>query len=103
MNTLNGSDVKLVRSTLKGTEMGKKSRKFGRLVARLAARYGDDDEDVVRLRMELAVLEAAEAIREEPHVPTPKSLPSKVTARTLYLKSVSIDNVHRFDAQGHSP
>jgi len=83
--------------------MARKTLKIGRLVARLASRYGDEDEDVVRLRMDLAEIEAVEAIHEEHRISTAKRIPLKVTARKLYLKSVSIDAVNRGVSRADSP
>lgn len=45
--------------------MGKKTEKLQRVVKKLANRYGDGDEDVVRLESELKVLEALELRRPE--------------------------------------
>jgi hypothetical protein len=74
--------------------MGKKTREIGRLIAEMASRYGDDDEDVGRLRLELAALESVTAIHKEIRETTTKKLPLKETARKRYLKSVSVDSLN---------
>ncbi len=75
--------------------MGRKTHEIGRLIVEMASRYGDDDEDVVRLRLELAALESVTAIYKEIRETTTKNLPLKETARKRYLKSVSVDSFNR--------
>jgi len=71
--------------------MGKKTNEIRHLLIELASRYGDGDEDVMRLRLELSALESAKVLHKERRKSAANRWPRKVKAKELYLASKSGD------------
>jgi hypothetical protein len=71
--------------------MGKRTNELDRVIIELASRYGNNDEDVICLKLELAALAAVKVAPKERRKSTTNQMPFKVTAKKLYLESVSAD------------
>lgn len=67
--------------------MGKKTQKLQRIVQKLANQYGAEDEDVVRLVSELAVLESLEAPRPERRARKRKDFMFQTPAKQLFFST----------------
>lgn len=69
--------------------MRKKIEKIRRVVAKLSDRYGADDQDVLRLQLELGVLESLQVERLERRTYKPQELKFQTPAKQLYLAALS--------------
>ncbi|APW42475.1 hypothetical protein [Rhodoferax saidenbachensis] len=69
--------------------MGKKTEKLRRVVAKLSDRYGAEDQDVLRLGLELKVLESLEVARPERRAYKAQELMFQTPAKQLYFASMS--------------
>ncbi len=67
--------------------MGSKTNKLQRVVQKLANQYGTDDEDVVRLKSELAVLEFLETNRPERRARKRKDFQFQTPAKLLFFNT----------------
>lgn len=67
--------------------MGKKTEGLNRLVKKLAARYGHDDVDVVRLKADLEELQTLRTLPSEKHASVKTKFDFRSNARRLYESS----------------
>jgi len=71
--------------------MRKRKNEVDHLIVELASRYGDGDAHVIHLKSELVALDTLKSIRAERRKSPAQQLPPKVTAKSLYRQSISID------------
>jgi predicted lipid-binding transport protein (Tim44 family) len=75
--------------------MGKKVDKLKRVVAKLSARYGEADLDVLRLQCDLEMLESLErARREKEPAGNKKSFDFRSASRRIYSDSWGSGGAH---------